>query len=112
MSSENSSESNKDWINLQLRADEPAHCALFKHFLNERGFAFTETPNHIAVRSSDAEKIAEAVHDWAFHPDMPDDERASDTLNALLRHIGSIVLDGLNGTSMLPRAIVNGIDLR
>jgi hypothetical protein len=112
MSSENSSESDPEWTNIPLRADEPAHCALFKHLLNEHGFKFTETPAHIAVLMSDAERLSQVVENWAFNPDMPDDERTSDTLNALLREIGNIVMEGLNGTNTLPRAVVNGIDLR
>lgn len=112
MSTESSSESNPKWIQIPLRAHEPAHCALFKHFLHENAFEFSESAQHISVLSSDAQRMAAAVEIWAFAADMPDDERNAETLNALLREIGNIVLEGLQGTSTLPRAVRNGIDLR
>ena len=112
MSSESSSVPESNWVKIPLRADEPAHCALFKHFLNENQFAYMESAENISVLKADTSEISAAIETWAFSADMPDDERSAETLNALLREIGNIVLEGLDGTPSLPRAINNGIDLR
>jgi hypothetical protein len=112
MSSETSSVPESNWVKIPLRADEPAHCALFKHFLKENRFPFMENAEHISVLKADADRLSAALEIWAFSADMPDDERSVETLNALLREIGNIVLEGLDGTSTLPRAVNNGIDLR
>ena len=112
MSSEISSVPESNWVEVGLRANEPAHCALFKHFLNENQFPYVESAEHISVLKSDTDRISAAIEIWAFSADMPDDERSVTTLNALLREIGKIVLEGLHGSPTLPRAINNGIDLR
>jgi len=112
MSSEFSSVPESNWAKIALGADEPAHCALFKHFLNENGFGYIEHAEHILVLKADTDAISAAIEIWAFSADMPDDERSVETLNALLREIGNIVLEGLHGTPSLPGAVNNGIDLR
>ncbi len=112
MSSATSSVPESNWVKIPLRADEPAHCALFKHFLNENQFPFVESAENISVLKADTDRISSALEIWAFSSDMPDDDRSVETLNALLREIGNIVLEGLHGSPTLPRAVNNGIDLR
>lgn len=103
---------NSEWLAIGLRADEPAHIALFKHFLNEGGYAYRESPECIEILKTDVERLNAAVEIWAFASSMPDDERAADSLNSLLREIGHIVTDALGVTASVSGKVAKGIDLR
>ena len=65
MSSESSSVPESNWVKIPLRADEPAHCALFKHFLNENQFAYMESAENISVLKADTSEISAAIETWA-----------------------------------------------
>jgi hypothetical protein len=103
------------WIDIALSSDEPVKVALLRHFLTERQFAFEESRRFVSIRAEDAARLASAIELWAFHHDLPDDDRHLDTLQSTLREIGDAVLTALHVAhhSALPRVVAPpAFDLR
>ena len=109
----------EQWIDIPVGSDEPVKAALLRSFLTERHFTFEESRRFISVPASSATAIAQAISIWAFHQELPDDDRHLDTLSSTLRDIGTATLDALHrgaGTpyprTIPPRAGSNDLDLR
>ncbi len=101
------------WLDIQVSSDEPVQVALLKHFLTENQFGFEESRRFISVPASEAERLAKAIEIWAFHQDLPDDDRHVDTLGRTLRDLGHRVMGAIySRTSMAHSARTDLLDLR
>lgn len=103
------------WVDIPIGNDEPVKAALLRHFLLEHDFEFEESRRFISVQAEESRRLAETVNLWAFHQDLPDDDRHIDTLSATLREIGDCVLSAVHvaHNSILPRTVAPpALDLR
>jgi hypothetical protein len=105
----------QSWIDVALSSEEPVKVALLRHFLTEHGFEFEESHRFVSVRGEHAERLAQEIDLWAFHHDLPNDDRHLDTLQSTLREIGDAVMSAvyLAHDSALPRTTAPpALDLR
>jgi hypothetical protein len=80
------------WIDIPVSASEPAEAALLVQFLNSNSFPFQQSHRFFSVPSHEAERLEERVDLWAFHHEMPPDDRIESSLDGALRRLGEIVL--------------------
>ncbi|MFW2381571.1 MAG: hypothetical protein ACN4GZ_07420 [Acidimicrobiales bacterium] len=80
------------WIDIPVSANEPAEAALLVQFLKTNRFPFQQSHRFFSVPSLEAERLEQRVDLWAFHHEMPPDERVEASLDGTLRRLGEIVL--------------------
>lgn len=101
------------WVDIPVSSDEPVQVALLKHFLTEHGFGFEESRRFISVPAAESARLAHAIDVWAFHQDLPDDDRHIDTLSATLRDLGHRVMGAIYSRTAVGQAQSSGlVDLR
>lgn len=91
------------WIDIPISSDGPVQAALLKHFLTDHAFAFEESRRFISIPADEATRLAAAIEIWAFHPELPDDDRHVDTLAAILRDLGHQVLNAILSRNLIDR---------
>ena len=69
--------------------------ALLCHFLADRGVAYEASRRFVTLSADDAVDLVVDLQIWAFHHDLPDDDRHSDSLAATQRRVGTAVLDAI-----------------
>ncbi len=91
------------WVDIPVSADQPAEVALLCHFLADRGVAFEASRRFVTVAADDAVRLVPHLEIWAFHHDLPDDDRHSDSLAATQRRVGTVVLDAIETATGVTR---------
>ncbi|MGH1504915.1 MAG: hypothetical protein ACRBI6_15270 [Acidimicrobiales bacterium] len=93
------------WVDIPVSADQPAEVALLCHFLSDRGVAYETSRRFVTLSADAAVDLVGDLEIWAFHHDLPDDDRHSDSLAATQRRVGSAVLQAIEtatGVTPLP----------
>jgi hypothetical protein len=80
------------WIDIPISASEPVEAALLANFLNANDFPFQQSHRFFSVPGLEAARLEERVDLWAFHHEMPPDDRVDSSLDGTLRRLGEIVL--------------------
>ncbi len=106
--------SKSTWIDIPVAADDPAASALLTHFLKENRFQFEQSRRFFSVPVAEADRMQERVDLWAFHHEMPPDDRVDHSLDGALRQLGEIVLLAIAAAraDVAPNVLpASGIDL-
>ncbi|MBT8240114.1 MAG: hypothetical protein KJN63_02685 [Acidimicrobiia bacterium] len=80
------------WIDIPVSMADPVDAALLSQFLQANNFPFQQSARFFSVPGSEAERLEERVDLWAFHHEMPPDDRVEDSLDGTLRRLGEVVM--------------------
>ena len=80
------------WIDIPIPADDPAGSALLSQYLKSTHFPSQQSHRFFSVPALEADRLEQRVDLWAFHHEMPTDDRVENSLDGTLRELGEIVL--------------------